>query len=150
MLFRSQALEVLRLVANRYPGAKMFAERVESALAATPSRLDEIAAPIRSALEDWRAALAFIRADTAEAARHARRLMTFMADIVAAALLLEDASASLVVGDCRKALVARFFVESRISPLARRGIVPGRDWIHRHFQGLATYAVIEPPMSGNV
>ena len=145
-----QALEVLRLIADRYPGAEIFAERVESALAAAPSRLDGIAAPIRRALDDWRAAITFVRADTAEATRHARRLMTFMADILAAALLLEDATTSLAAGDYRKALVVRLFVETRFLPPARRGILPGRDWVYRHFQRLATYAVIEPPASGNV
>ena len=145
-----QALEVLRLIADRYPGAKLFTERIESALAAAPSGLGEIAAPIRGALEDWQAALAFIRTDAAEAARHARRLMAFMADILAAVLLLEEASASLAAGDYREALVARFFVESRFFPPARRGILPGRDWVHRHFQRLATYAAIEPPAAGKV
>jgi hypothetical protein len=65
-------------------------------------------------------------------------------------LLLEDASASLAAGDYREALVARFFVESRFFPPARRGILPGRDWVHRHFQRLATYAAIEPPAAGKV
>src|SRR5204863_2639576 len=42
-----QALEVLRLIGDRYPGAMMFTGRVESVLAATPSTLEEIAAPVR-------------------------------------------------------------------------------------------------------
>src|SRR5205814_12011 len=112
-------------IADRHPGAKTFAERVESTLAATPSRLDDIAAPIRRALADWHEAVIFVRADKVEATRHARRLMAFMADILAATLLLEEATISLAGGDYRKALVARFFVEFHFSPPARRGILPG-------------------------
>jgi acyl-CoA dehydrogenase len=145
-----QALEVLRLIGDRYPGAMMFAERAESVLAAAPSSLEEIAAPIRGALEEWRAALAFIRTDASEATRHARRLMSFMADILGATLLLEEATASLAAGDWRKALIARYFVEARLSPPPRRGILPGRDWVHRNFQRLATYAAIERPTSPKV
>jgi acyl-CoA dehydrogenase len=143
-----QALEVLRLVAGRYPGAEVFAARVELVLAASPPALDAVAAPIRAALDDWREALAYMRGDAAEAARHGRRLMALMADILAAALLLQAARSSLAKGDCRKALVARLFVEAQFVPPARRGILPGRDWLHRHFRALADYAAIAPGPRG--
>ena len=47
-----QALELLRLVAGRYPGAEVFAARIESLLADLPPKLEEIAAPVRAALAD--------------------------------------------------------------------------------------------------
>jgi hypothetical protein len=69
-------------------------------------------------------------------------LMALMADILAAALLLEEAAADLAAGDGRKTLIARLFVESQFAPPARRGILPGRDWTHRHFERLVNYQEI--------
>jgi acyl-CoA dehydrogenase len=143
-----QALEVLRLVAGRYPGAEVFARRIELVLSESPPALDAVAAPIRAALDDWREALAYLRGDAAEAARHGRRLMALMADLLAASLLLQQATSALADGDCRKALVARLFVEAQFAPPARRGILPGRDWLHRHFHALADYEAILPTASG--
>jgi alkylation response protein AidB-like acyl-CoA dehydrogenase len=135
-----QALEVLRMMAGRYPGERAFLARLEPVLGALPASLDILAEPVRRALLDWREALAFMRADPAQAQRHARRLMGLMADILGATLLLEEARAALDRGDERKALVARFFIEARLDPPARRGILPGQDWMHRRFHEIAAYA----------
>ncbi|MEA2778475.1 MAG: acyl-CoA dehydrogenase [Rhodospirillaceae bacterium] len=137
-----QALEVLRVMAGRHPGAEAFAARVEPALATTPPALVAIAAPVRTAFEDWREALTLIRGDAGEGVRHARRVMALMADILAAVLLLEEAAADLAAGDGRKTLIVRLFVESQFAPPARRGILPGRDWMHRHFERLANFQEI--------
>ena len=138
-----QALEVLRLVAGRYPGADAFAARIEPLLAGLPPRLSAIAVPIREALAEWRAALGLMRADAEQAQRHARRLLALMADILAAALLLEEAQLSLAAGDERKALVARLFIECQLSA-ARPGVLPERDWLYRNFHALASQAGIGP------
>jgi acyl-CoA dehydrogenase len=137
-----QALEILRLVAGRYGGDKVFATRIEAMLAAASSPLATV---LGSALQDWRDALALIRSDAAEARRHARRLMALMADILAGALLLGEAEEGLKLGDHRKSLIARLFIEARFQPPARRGILPQRDWMHREFDALATYQPIATP-----
>jgi alkylation response protein AidB-like acyl-CoA dehydrogenase len=133
-----QALEILRLVAGRHGGDGIFAARIEAMLAAASSSLGPMVAILRKALEDWKAALALIRSGNEEARRHARRLMALMADILAAGLLLREAQEGLVLGDHRKSLIARLFIEARFEPPPRRGILPQRDWMHREFEALAT------------
>jgi acyl-CoA dehydrogenase len=130
-----QALELLRLVAGRYGGAEVFAARIESLLADLPARLEEIAAPVRAALTDGRAIIAHLHKDVVDAQRHALRLLALLADILAAALLLQEARAALSEGDERKSLIARLFVESHFSQ-APRGNLPERDWLYRKFEEL--------------
>ena len=62
--------------------------------------------------------------------------MDYLADVVSAALLLEDAGRGLADGDARKAMIARLFIERRLSPPERRGITAGRAWPHHHFDDL--------------
>lgn len=139
-----QALEVLRMLGNRYAGYGAFLDRVGRAAAAAPRALALVAGALDGALTDCRAAVELVQREAAEARRHARRLMALMADVLAAALLLEEATADLAQGDGRKALVARLFVESRLMRAERRGIVPGRDWSERRFAALVGYERIEP------
>ncbi len=101
--------------------------------------MDEIAAPVGRALELCREAVAFLRGDPVEAVRHARKLLDLMADSLAAALLLEEATIGHAAGDRRKALVARLFIEQRLEPPTRRGILPDQDWAQRHFEALVGY-----------
>src|SRR5690606_1407857 len=93
-----QALEVLRMIGERYPGFATFVERVERTLAAAPPRLSSLVAAIATSLDDCRAAVALLRSDAAEARRHARRLMALMAGLLAATLLLEGATADFARG----------------------------------------------------
>lgn len=138
-----QALEVLRMLGNRYPGYAAFLARIERAIGAAPPRLGSLVAPIAALFADGREAVALVQRDPAEARRHARRLMALMADLLAAALLLEEATADLASGDGRKALVLRLFVEARLAPPPRRGILPGRGWTERRFAELVGYRPIE-------
>ena len=134
-----QALEVLRLLGNRHPGFEAFEMRVGGILAAAPAALEQIAAPVGRAFAEVGEAVALLRADRKAAGRHARRLLDLMADTLAAALLVEEAAFGLAAGDRRKALVARLFVEQRLAPPARRGIVANQDWKERHFAALVGY-----------
>jgi alkylation response protein AidB-like acyl-CoA dehydrogenase len=134
-----QALEVLRMLGNRYPGYAAFVARIEQAVGAAPGPLAPIAGAVSAALADCRAAVELLQRDVAEARRHARRLLALMADLLAAALLLEEAAADLARGDGRKALVARLFVEGRLMAQPRCGILPGRDWTERRFADLVGY-----------
>lgn len=134
-----QALEVLRMIGNRAPGFAAFEERVERVLAGAPDGLGDLAQGLASALHDCREAVAYVRSDAAEAQRHARRLMALLADTLGAALLLEEATRDFAAGDARKALVARLYTEQRFPQDAGRGIGPGGDWAHRHFDALIGY-----------
>ena len=134
-----QALEVLRMLGNRHAGYSAFLARIVQAVAAAPEGMAVVAGALDVALADCRAAVALLQRAAAEARRHARRLMALMADLLAAALLLEEATADLAQGDGRKALVARLFVEARLMQQERRGIVPGRDWTERRFAALVGY-----------
>jgi len=127
-----QALELLRLTIGRHPGAAVFKARVEALLGDLPPKLEEVAAPVRQALTDGAAMLARIATDAASAQRHALRLLALMADILAAALLLEEAAVELSEGNERKSLIARLFVETHFST-APRGVLPDRDWLYRRF-----------------
>ncbi|HKF61793.1 MAG TPA: acyl-CoA dehydrogenase family protein [Dongiaceae bacterium] len=127
-----QALELLRLVLGRHPGAAVFKARVEALLGDLPPKLEEIAAPVRQALTDGAAMIARLATDTATAQRHALRLLALMADILAAALLLEEAAVELLDGRERKSLLARLFIETHFSA-APRGTLPDRDWLYRRF-----------------
>jgi alkylation response protein AidB-like acyl-CoA dehydrogenase len=134
-----QALELLRLVAGRYGGAEVFAARIESLLADLPPGLEEIAAPVRAALTDGRAIIAHLHKDVVEAQRHALRLLALLADILAAALLLQEARAALSEGEEHKSLIARLFIESHFAE--PRGSFPERDWLYRQFKELTETTV---------
>jgi hypothetical protein len=127
-----QALELLRLVIGRHPGAAVFKARIEALLGDLPPELEEIASSVRQALADAGAIAARLASDAAAAQRHALRLLALMADILAAALLLEDAAQELAAGEERKSLIARFFVETHFTA-APRGTLPDRDWLYRRF-----------------
>jgi alkylation response protein AidB-like acyl-CoA dehydrogenase len=139
-----QALELLRLLGNRYAGFEAFEGRVTGVLEGASGKLGGALSVIREALDECREAAAFIMSDAAEAQRHARKLLALMADIMAATLLAEEADAELKDGNARKALVLRLFTEQALAPPARHGIGPGRDWMHRHFDALVGYDVIDP------
>ncbi len=134
-----QALEVLRLLGNRYPGYEAFETRIGAILAAAPAALDQLTGPLADAFEQCREAVALLRADRVAARRHARRLLDLMADTLAAALLVEEATIGQAAGDRRTALVARLFIEQRLAPPARRGIRADQDWTERHFAQLVGY-----------
>jgi len=55
-----------------------------------------------------------------------------MADILAAALLLEEAAQELAAGEERKSLLARLFIETHFTA-APRGALPERDWLYQRF-----------------
>jgi alkylation response protein AidB-like acyl-CoA dehydrogenase len=127
-----QALELLRLTIGRHPGAAVFKARVEALLGDLPPKLEEIAAPVRQTLTDGAAMLTRLATDPASAQRHALRLLALMADILAAALLLEETAVELSEGNERKSLIARLFIETHFTA-APRGTLPERDWLYQRF-----------------
>lgn len=139
-----QALELLRLLSQRYGGAEMFAESVGGTILGAPEALSGILAPARAALRDAEEALRYVATDADKAQRHARRLMALLADLFAASLLTRQAAADLEKGDGRKACVLKLFVDSHLADLPRRGIGAETEWASKLFRPLADYEPVEP------
>ena len=139
-----QSLELLRMIGNRYPGADLFRRRVGEILEAAPEGLAEaagmdVAGALDAAFKECCAAIELVQSDKSEAQRHARKLLAFMSDVFAAALLLDAARLDLEAGSRRKAVVAGWFVKDRLARPARRGILPGENLAQRHFEDLVHY-----------
>lgn len=128
-----QALELLRLLEPRYGAFELFRRRVAAAVEAGSG---EEAATVAAGLADCEAAVAYIGGDAARGQRHARRLLALMADVMAAALLLEEATAGLGAGDARKSLVLKLFLQTTLAPPARRGVGPATEWTSAVFAPL--------------
>lgn len=139
-----QALELLRLLGNKVPGFQALEARLGAVLSGVPAPLADAAKCLRAAWDDCRKAVQHILSDAGEAQRHARRLMHYMSDILAAGLLMEEARAGLETGDARKALVLRLFLDRHLSPPDRRGISSGRGWTDEHFEALVRYQPVDP------
>ena len=139
-----QALELLRLLGNKHPGFQALEARMQSILANVPAPLGPAAHVLGEAWAECRDAVSFVLSDTGEAERHARRLMHFMSDVLAAGLLMDEARNGLGDGDGRKTLVLRLFIDRHLAEPARRGIEPGRDWVQTHFDALTGYRPIDP------
>ena len=137
-----QALELLRVLGEPYDGFALFERRIEAIRAAVPATLDDVADAVGAAVADCRAAVGLMARDGEAARHHARRLMALMADTLAAALLLDNATPRLAAGDSRKATVTRLYIEQRLAPPARRGIVEGGHWGCRHFDALIGHELI--------
>ncbi len=135
-----QALELLRLVGGKATGDSEFLERIEGVVAALPGALSQERAALAAPLADCRASFAYLRANPGEGPRHARRLMARMADLLSAALLLEEAADGWSRGDARKAIVARRFIAARWA--ARPALGAATDPAHQHFEALIGYTEI--------
>jgi hypothetical protein len=73
--------------------------------------LGELARPVAEAVAACRGVVAGLAARPESGSEAGLRLASVMAEVLAAALLLEAAAAELAAGDARKALVARRFLE---------------------------------------
>lgn len=104
-----QALELLRATTGRLPGDRAFVERVTAALERAPDRLADAAGALRDGLSEVSSAMAYLRGHPEEGARVGRRLLDRMADLLAAALLVEGAR-----NDERLALLAGRFVRRHL------------------------------------
>ena len=127
-----QALELLRLLEPRYGAFELFRRRVAAAVEVG----GEAAGAVRLGLAECEAAVAYVGGDAARGQRHARRLLALMADVLAATLLLEEATAGLAQGDARKSLVLKLFAQATLDRPARRGIGPETEWVGAVFEPL--------------
>ena len=137
-----QALELLRLLGDKLGGFALFDKHLTAILEGLPAAQlaqaagVDVAALLAQAQLDCRTAAQLLAGDAAEAQRHARRLLDFMAQILGFALLLEQAAADLASGDHTTVLLARWFAETRLAPVAQHGIVAGQGWAEEQFGAL--------------
>jgi len=76
---------------------------------------------------------------------HAKRLADLIFDVVAAAVLLGEAQWQIdEAGDGRKALVARWFVESRFGDDEAYGVTGGSRLGDEYFDAIARYGGVDP------
>ena len=139
-----QALELLRLIGNRYPGFEAFESRVSRIAGHARGTLDDLAAALAAALDTCRDAAMRVRETPGDGPRLARKLLDAMSRTLAGALLIEEAIADLEAGDGRKALVARLFVESQLARGRGFDVETAATWPHEHFRQIAGYEPIAP------
>ena len=137
-----QALEVLRMIGNRYPGFESLAARIDGILAAAPADLTDLSATVAASFGECRAAVHHLRANLADGPTYARKFMAALAEVLAAALLLQEAAAGLAAGDARKAVVARLFVQDRLAPKGSTIIDDAEQWHQPYFEALIGYEPI--------
>lgn len=140
-----QALEVLRLIDARRGGFEALERRLATLLAvADDKRLAPLADAARSGLATARRVVGAVRDDPKRGAVEARRLTELLGDVLAAALLIDEAAADLKSGDARKLVVAQGFVAGRLTP-AWRFRTDARDaWPRRLVPAILAYQPVDP------
>ena len=128
-----QALEILRLLGGRYSGFALFKTRIQNSLQGLSPSSSLLAEAVRKALDECEEANTYIQSDANAAHRHARRLMSFMAKLLTAAILLEVADEALADGNDRKSLIARWYIEHALHSSQNHGIGPQSDWMFEAF-----------------
>jgi len=139
-----QALEILRLLDARHGGFGLYCQRIKVLTRELPPDLATPAGQLQEALGQCREAAALIASNQQEAQRHARRLMSFMAQILAAALLLHEAAQDAAHGTAqqqpRKAFIARHYIEQTLSQPQRRGMTREAGWVYDEFETMVLRA----------
>ncbi|HZP56980.1 MAG TPA: acyl-CoA dehydrogenase family protein [Dehalococcoidia bacterium] len=137
-------LDVLRSMTKEHAEEALFA-RIERALAGTehPS-LSGAVTQVGRAADEVRDAVAYLeRAPQEVRLLQARRLTDYMADVMQAALLIEEAQWELAYKDsARKAVVARRFVQKRLASQPVRGITSGDTLVLDYFDPVVRYQPI--------
>src|SRR5581483_8723386 len=137
-------LDVLRSMQKEHADEPLFA-RIERALAGTehPS-LSGAVTQVGRAADEVRDAVAYLeRAPQEVRLLQARRLTDYMADVMQAALLIEEAQWELAYKDsARKAVVARRFVQKRLASQPVRGITSGDTLVLDYFDPVVRYQPI--------
>jgi len=130
-----QALEMIRILA-KFGGLAPIEDRARCLLDRIPAELRGTGERLVLYLDKAKSATKLVLSDLGESERHARNLMDFLADIVAALLLLEETGHELARGSARKAIIARLFIESRLDRVHDRSFKPGRTLHERTFDAL--------------
>lgn len=131
-----QALEVLRMIGNRYPGFEALSDRIGAITSAAPAALGDAVAAVDDAFEECRRAVDHLRAAPGDGPKYARKLMDLMARVLGAAMLLDEAAAGLAVGDARKAILARYYIQLHLPHAPRPLIDEEARFADAHFEAL--------------
>ena len=142
-----QALELMRMVAGKEPGDRIFVEKIRSISDALPPALAHEKELLDKGLKQAENALAYLRQNPLEAEKYARKLMDHMADVLSGALLAEEAAHDLKHGDARKAIVARKCLEKYFGPHELE-IGNITDPALTNFKEIVGYGVIAPAKAG--
>ena len=137
-------LDVLRSIAKEHADVSLFA-RIERALggAEHPSLASTLSQVARS-VDEAKEALAYIeRAPEQVRLLQARRVAEFLADVAQASLLVEEAVWELAnKGHARKAVIARYFADTRLADHPLRGITSEDRTVLDHFEAIVRYQPI--------
>lgn len=143
-----QALELLRMVAGKESGDQIFIEKIRKISDSLPAVMDEEKLLLDKGLKESMNALIYLRAHPEDGQRFARKLMEHMSDVLAGALLAEEAAADLSQrNDARKALLARRYLERAFGP-QDFALAQEADPVHTHFDALMSYTPIAPKLLG--
>ena len=140
------SLDVLRVL-NREAAHEALFPFVRERLAATEHpHLTDLAATVESEFEALQEAMVSLATADPEYAQHeAKKLADYIFDVVTAALLLERAQDEIdAEDDARRALVAEWFVETRFTDRAGRGITNGEKMPDDCFDEVVRYARLDP------
>ncbi|MBI1215266.1 MAG: acyl-CoA dehydrogenase [Alphaproteobacteria bacterium] len=142
-----QALELLRMVIGKEPGDTLFIDKMNAISASLPAEMAAEKKLLDKGITQATNALTYLRANPKDGQRFARKLMDHMSDVLGGALLAEEAAHDLKLGDARKALVAKRYLEKAFGP---KGIAldASADPVHTHFDALVSYAPIAPAALG--
>lgn len=136
-----QALEVLRLLGDRYGGAALFLGRIAEIIGKLPASMSAEKVDLESLRARCEAALSYLADAPEEGPGLARKLLDLLSETLAAALLLEEAAAGLGDGNARKAMIARRFLDLRLHRAP--GIGAGPDPCRSNFDALAGYGPVD-------
>jgi alkylation response protein AidB-like acyl-CoA dehydrogenase len=136
-----QALELLRLLGDRYGGSTLFLGRIAAIIGKLPPAMSAEKVDLESLRARCEAALAYLADAPEEGSGLARKLLDLLAETLAAALLLEEAAAGLDNGNARKAMIARRFLDLRLHRAP--GIGAGPDPCRSNFESLVSYGAVD-------
>ena len=142
-----QALELMRMVAGKEPGDRIFIDKIRQISKSLPSAMSHEKQLLNKGLKEAENALAYIRQNSSEAEKFARKLMDHMSDVLSGALLAEEAAHDLALGDSRKALVANKCLEKFFGPKEFK-IGTIADPVLANFKEIVSYSVISSEKAG--
>jgi acyl-CoA dehydrogenase len=142
-----QALELMRMVAGKEPGDRIFIDRICQISESLPSVMSHEKQLLDKGLKEAENALAYIRGNNSETEKFARKLMDHMADVLSGALLAQEAAHDLARGDARKAIVANKCLEKFFGPREFE-ISAKADPVLANFREIVGYGVISPEKAG--
>jgi len=140
------SLEVLRVLDELDAHEELLPlvrDRIEGA---DHPHLAGLADAVEREFEDLQRALFTLATEDERYAQHeAKRLADYLFDVVTAAVLVDEAGTEIdEADDGRKALVAEWFVETRLRRRDARGITDGRSLPDERFDEIVRHASVDP------